>query len=224
MRRALLGLLAIGLASVACQRVEEPVKPLPITQAEPKPNAASVTASAAASSRPDAPPAASPGTTTTATPRCLEPLGATPPPSPPRGPAPGCPADPEKRGKLGRTAVVAVEGASAKVTAEIARTEDDVTRGLMYRTQMGEDEGMLFRLDSRRQHAFWMHNTCIPLDMLFVDDDGTIVGVVENVPTLNDVERKVRCPSLYVLEVNAGWVRRHDVRPGQRLVIPEAAR
>ena len=222
MRRVLMGLLATGVLSVACQRVEEPVKPLPITQADPKPaSSAAAPASAAlavSAARPETPAAP------VATPRCVEALPPNPPPSPPRGPAPGCPADPEKKGKLGRVAPVAVEGTSVKVTAEIARTEEDVTRGLMYRTQMGEDEGMLFRLDSRRQHAFWMHNTCIPLDMLFVDDDGTIVGVVENVPTLNDVERKVRCSSLYVPETNAGWVRRQDVRPGQTLVIPEAAR
>jgi uncharacterized membrane protein (UPF0127 family) len=56
--------------------------------------------------------------------------------------------------------------------------------------------------------------------MLFVDDDGTIVGIVESAPVLDDGERRVDCPSRYVLEVNAGWVRRHNVKPGQRLVLP----
>jgi uncharacterized membrane protein (UPF0127 family) len=65
-----------------------------------------------------------------------------------------------------------------------------------------------------------MHNTCIPLDMLFVDEDGLIVGIVENAPTLDDGTREVSCPSRWVLEVNAGWSRRHAVRAGQRLVLP----
>jgi uncharacterized membrane protein (UPF0127 family) len=62
-----------------------------------------------------------------------------------------------------------------------------------------------------------MHNTCIPLDLLFIDEDGLIVGIVESAPTLNDDSRGVGCPSRFVLEVNAGWSRRHGVRPGQRV-------
>jgi hypothetical protein len=94
----------------------------------------------------------------------------------------------------------------------------------MYRTKMAEDHGMLFLLGERKEHVFWMHNTCLPLDMLFVDEDGTIVGIVENVPTLNDEERTVGCPSLYVLEMNAGWSKRHGVKPGQKISIPASAR
>jgi len=62
-----------------------------------------------------------------------------------------------------------------------------------------------------------MRNTCLPLDMLFVDEDGTIVGIVENVPVLNDSERAVACPSRYVLEVNAGFTRKHGLAPGQHI-------
>ncbi|HEX7602742.1 MAG TPA: DUF192 domain-containing protein, partial [Polyangiaceae bacterium] len=67
----------------------------------------------------------------------------------------------------------------------------------------------------------WMHNTCISLDMMFIDEDGTIVGILENVPTLNDEARTVGCPSRYVLEVNGGWSRRHGVSAGQKAVIPK---
>ncbi|MBX3186692.1 MAG: DUF192 domain-containing protein [Labilithrix sp.] len=111
-----------------------------------------------------------------------------------------------------------------KVDVEIAANEHDIQRGLMYRTQMGEERGMLFRLSERREHTFWMHNTCIPLDMLFVDDDGVIVGIVEAATPLTDATRTVGCPSSYVLEVNAGWSRRHGVRPGQKMGLPPAAR
>jgi uncharacterized protein len=53
--------------------------------------------------------------------------------------------------------------------------------------------------------------------MLFLAKDGTIVGLLEQVPTLNDRPREVRCPAAYVLEVNAGWSRRHGVKPGMKL-------
>jgi uncharacterized membrane protein (UPF0127 family) len=89
---------------------------------------------------------------------------------------------------------------------------------------MGEDHGMLFRLGERREHTFWMHNTCMPLDMLFVEDDGFVVGIVEGAEPLTDTTRSVGCQSSWVLEVNAGWARRHGVKPGQRMGIPAAAR
>ena len=110
--------------------------------------------------------------------------------------------------------------APLKATVELARTEDQRERGLMYRTSMPEDHGMLFEMESHTLHHFWMRNTCIPLDMFFVDPDGLIVGVLENVPTLHTDERAVACPSSYVLEMNAGWARRHGVRAGQRLDLP----
>jgi uncharacterized membrane protein (UPF0127 family) len=100
------------------------------------------------------------------------------------------------------------------VEAEVVQAPADTARGLMYRKGMAEDRGMLFDLGEREDHKFWMHNTCIPLDMLFVDFDGLIVGIVENAPTLDDDTRSVGCASRFVLEVNAGWARRHGVRAG----------
>jgi uncharacterized membrane protein (UPF0127 family) len=115
---------------------------------------------------------------------------------------------------------VRFDDARASVSAEIARSSHDLEKGLMYRTKMPEDAGMLFLLGERTVHRFWMHNTCIPLDLLFIDEDGTIVGIVENAPTLNDDERSVPCRSSYVLEVNAGYTRRHGVRAGQHVTLP----
>jgi hypothetical protein len=76
---------------------------------------------------------------------------------------------------------------------------------------------MLFDLGVRDDHKFWMHNTCIPLDMLFIDDDGLIVGIEENTPTMSDDTFAVGCPSRYVLELNAGWTRKHGVVAGQKV-------
>jgi uncharacterized membrane protein (UPF0127 family) len=112
---------------------------------------------------------------------------------------------------------VTFPGASGvAVDAEFVRSEHDTMRGLMYRRNLAEDRGMLFDLRVRDDHKFWMHNTCIPLDLIFVDEDGLIVGIVENAPTLDDESRGVGCPSRWVLEVNAGWSRRHGVRAAQR--------
>ncbi len=104
--------------------------------------------------------------------------------------------------------------------AEFVVSPHDTARGLMYRTSLAPDRGMLFDLGRRDDQKFWMHNTCIPLDLLYVDEDGLIVGIVENAPTLNDESRGVGCPSRFVLEVNAGWARRHGVRAGQHLTFP----
>jgi len=110
----------------------------------------------------------------------------------------------------------------AKVEAELVQNDHDVERGLMYRRSMPGDHGMLFVLD-RRDHTFWMHNTCIPLDMLYIDD-GVIVGIVENAPPLNDDVRSVGRQSSWVLELNGGWCKAHGVRTGQKVVLPGAAR
>jgi uncharacterized membrane protein (UPF0127 family) len=119
--------------------------------------------------------------------------------------------------------VVFPEAGGIAVDAEVVRSEHDTTRGLMYRTSLAPNRGMLFDLRVREQHTFWMHNTCIPLDLIYVDDDGLVVGIVENAPTLNDGARGVGCASVYVLEVNAGWARQHGVRAGQRMSIPTEA-
>lgn len=157
--------------------------------------------------------------------RCVKPTPEAPPPAVAPGPAPGCPKDPEGPPMLPVVPVAFPDVRDvAPVQAELARTTEETQRGLMYRTKMAEGAGMLFHMGERSEHRFWMHNTCIPLDMLFVDDDGLIVGIVENVPTLNDEERTVGCPSWWVLEVNAGFSRRHGIKAGQHITIPAAAR
>ena len=111
-----------------------------------------------------------------------------------------------------------------RVEVELAKTTDDVEKGLMFRRSMADDHGMLFKLDGRRDHTFWMHNTCIPLDMLFLDDDGVIVGIVEGAEPITDTARSVGCPSVFVLEVNGGFTRKRGIKPGQKITIPFAAR
>jgi uncharacterized membrane protein (UPF0127 family) len=143
---------------------------------------------------------------------------------PPPATGAACPVEPQ-HGNL-PTGEIAVKDATPtlKIQAELAKTEHDVQKGLMFRRSMSDNQGMLFKLDGRRDHTFWMHNTCIPLDMMFVEDDGLIVGIVEGAAPLTDDVRSCGCPSSYVLEVNGGWSRKHGVKPGQRITIPFSAR
>jgi uncharacterized membrane protein (UPF0127 family) len=136
------------------------------------------------------------------------------------GPAPGCPPDPEVPPSLPVVHVAFPDVSGVAVEAELAQSEHDSSRGLMYRKSLPEGRGMLFDLRFRDDHKFWMHNTCIPLDLIYVDEDGLIVGIIENAPTLDDEARGVGCPSRWVLEVNAGWSRRHGVKAGQHLKLP----
>ena len=137
---------------------------------------------------------------------------------------PACPPDDEPNlAALPRVTVKLVETKEEDkvVDAELARGEHDTTRGLMFRTAMAEDHGMLFLLP-RAEHTFWMHNTCIPLDILFIDGD-RVVGVVENAPTLNDDPRGGHLSSK-VLELNGGYCKRHGVGIGTRVVIGDLPR
>jgi len=152
--------------------------------------------------------------------RCIKPTPQAPPAPVAPGPAAGCPADPEGGPPSVPVVSVLVPDSSAQVRAELVSSQHDTMRGLMYRRSMPEDRGMLFDLRVRDEHQFWMHNTCIPLDLLFIDEDGLIVGIVENAPTLDDTSRGVGCPSRYVLEVNAGWSRRHGVHAGEMVALP----
>jgi uncharacterized membrane protein (UPF0127 family) len=146
--------------------------------------------------------------------RCIRTRAAAPPRPAAAGLDPRCPDDPDpKRPALERGQVV-FPAAGVTLEVELARRDQDRMRGLMFRRTLSDEQGMLFLFETRQDQRFWMRNTCLPLDMLFIDRDGLIVGIEENVPTLNDHSYRVGCPSVYVLEVPAGWAQRHGVDPG----------
>jgi uncharacterized membrane protein (UPF0127 family) len=153
-------------------------------------------------------------------PRCIKTTPDTPPPA--VAPAKTCPKDPLGGPPKAQVVSLGFVGAAnaPKLEAEVARSPDETERGLMFRTSMPADHGMVFLMGAHDEHTFWMRNTCIPLDMLFVDSDGTIVGILENVPTLNEDPRTVGCASNYVVETNAGWCRSHGVKAGQKIALP----
>jgi uncharacterized membrane protein (UPF0127 family) len=216
--RALVALGALSLVALsfvalsACEpRVEEPVPP---PRAEPRPTDAPAPSAPAPRPRPDAstiePPLSPSG-------RCVKHLPAAPARAPRVGPDPACPADPEP----GRAALPSGKArfveAEVTITLEVAKRDHERQRGLMYRRSLPDEQGMLFVFDDYRAHPFWMHDTCISLDMIWLDRDGFIVGIEESTRTMDDSTYDVGCASAYVIETAGGWSRRHGVRPGQKV-------
>jgi len=103
------------------------------------------------------------------------------------------------------------------VNVEIVATDAKIERGLMYRRHLPIDAGMLFMMGKEKDWTFWMRNTLIPLDMVFIAKDMTVAGVVQNAEPLTETLRKVGKPSLYVLEVNGGWTQQNGVGAGAKV-------
>ena len=107
-----------------------------------------------------------------------------------------------------------------KFTVELATTQVQMEQGLMFRTSLAADAGMLFDFERPTMAVMWMKNTLIPLDMLFVDAKGRIVNIHQRaVPeTLDTIA--AAAPVRAVIELNGGTASRLDIRPGDRVVYP----
>lgn len=103
------------------------------------------------------------------------------------------------------------------VHVEVVKSWTYLEQGLMYRTAMAADDGMLFLMGEERDWTFWMKNTLIPLDMIFITKDMTVAGVVQNAEPQTLKLRAVGALSLYVLEVNGGYAASHGVFAGERV-------
>lgn len=116
-----------------------------------------------------------------------------------------------------RVLVPIAGGGEAAVEVEVAADASSRARGLMGRTDLPDGRGMLFVFDEEADHVFWMKDTPLPLDMIFVAPDGRIVGVVESAEPRTETPRRAGAPSRYVLEVPGGWTRRAGVDTGGRV-------
>lgn len=110
--------------------------------------------------------------------------------------------------------IATADGKRHAYRIEVARTSDEQAQGLMYRRKMARDEGMIFPFSPPRPAAFWMHNTYIPLDMIFLLADGRIESILADVPPLNEDQRRSLGPVAAVLELNAGEAARIGATPG----------
>ncbi|WP_042303277.1 DUF192 domain-containing protein [Paraburkholderia kururiensis] len=102
------------------------------------------------------------------------------------------------------------------VDAAVAANDADREQGLMYRTQLAPNEGMLFVFNENAVHCFWMKNTLIPLSIAFIRADGTITDVDEmQAETTNN-----HCPrnnGVYALEMSKGWFQSKGIKPGMKI-------
>lgn len=142
----------------------------------------------------------------------------------PEEPKKTCPKDPDpsENTKLyghGTASFLTPDGKTHTFKVEIAKTPEAQERGLMYRTELAEDAGMVFDFPAVHHATFWMHNTCIPLDMVFVSEDKLVIGVV-TAPPLNDDGRSVPGLSKYVVELAAGVAKKRGIAIGTRFVPP----
>ncbi len=122
------------------------------------------------------------------------------------------------------TSVYALNLDGHTLEVELAASPAARSRGLMDRSELAEDGGMLFVFPAPRRMSFWMRNTTIPLDIGFFD----AAGVLREVYTLAPLEERPvtsrRDDLVYALELNQGWFRQHSVSPGARLDLDDVAR
>ncbi len=113
------------------------------------------------------------------------------------------------------------ESRSPRFCMEIARTMGEKSKGLMYRKpgEMQEDQGMIFVYPEEGSNSFWMKNTYIPLDMVFLDSKMEVVGIVRNAEPLTLTPRSVNAKSQYVVEILAGLSEKWGIDKGWKLVI-----
>ena len=100
---------------------------------------------------------------------------------------------------------------------EVMRTEPDRERGLMFRKTMARDHGMLFEYEAEQPVAFWMHNTYLPLDIVFIGKDGRVVHVARDAKPMDDSLIPSGSPALGVLELDAGTAKAIDLKDGDRV-------
>jgi len=119
----------------------------------------------------------------------------------------------------GRVLLEDAKGSVHRVEVEVAATPESRTRGLMWRKELADGQGMLFVFAEEEVQSFWMRNTLIPLDMLFIDSEGRIVGIVERAQPRTLTARTVGVPGRYVLEVPGGWCESKGISAGDTVAL-----
>jgi uncharacterized membrane protein (UPF0127 family) len=105
---------------------------------------------------------------------------------------------------------------SYPVSLEIAQTPQDIQQGLMFRTHLPADTGMLFQFPTEEHRSFWMRNTLIPLDMIFIRSTGRIAHIEHAVPPQTETLRHSKEPVQYVVELPGGTARSKGIQVGDR--------
>ncbi len=109
--------------------------------------------------------------------------------------------------------VISLNAGIHLISAEVAARDADRQQGLMFREKMGTNEGMVFVFDAPAQTCMWMKNTLIPLSVAFIDGDGKIVNIEDMQPQSLDSHCAAK-PVVYALEMNRGWFKQRNIKPG----------
>ncbi len=111
------------------------------------------------------------------------------------------------------------DGETVAFEVEIADTPENRARGLMFRTDLPEDRGMLFVFEQTRQVSFWMQNTPLPLDLVFIGEDGVVKAIMQGIP-FSEAPIGPAEPVRFVLELKAGTAQKAGIAVGDRLRHP----
>ena len=101
-------------------------------------------------------------------------------------------------------------------------TPEDTSKGLMGVKHMPADAVALFIMNKKAVHSFYMKNTILPLDIMFLNEKGIVVGVLENMVPFDETGKNVGHKSCVVVEANAGYIKRHNITPWKtRFILPK---
>lgn len=99
------------------------------------------------------------------------------------------------------------------IRAEVATSDEERARGLMFRQRLAVNEGMVFRFPEPRQVCMWMKNTLLPLSVAFISGEGKIINIEDMKPQTLDAHCGKK-PARYALEMSQGWFRERNIQPG----------
>ncbi len=121
--------------------------------------------------------------------------------------------------KEGELSFISGESGEALARIEIEKATDERERqfGLMFRRSMDEFQGMLFLFEESEARSFWMENTYIPLDIMFVDENNTILNIHHNATPLSKQSLHSKGKAKYAVEVNGGFSERHQIKAGDKI-------
>jgi hypothetical protein len=104
--------------------------------------------------------------------------------------------------------------------AEVASTDKQRSKGLMFRKEMPEQRGMLFLFEGEGDRYFWMKNTPLPLDIIFIDASGAIVSIADNTTPFSEDVIPSLGPAKFVFEINAGLAEKLEISAGDAVISP----
>jgi len=108
-----------------------------------------------------------------------------------------------------------------EITVEVARTESERNRGLMFRNSIGKEEGMLFVFPEEKMLSFWMKNTFIPLDVGYFDSQGFFIEYRSMEPDNDQKTYSSSEPAIYALEMRQGWFKEKNIKKYAKMKLPE---